>query len=225
MGCSGAKEAARATPPAPKLAELPKQFVTVPKGSETIPKEPVPEPNAEPKLEPVVDSDMTRSSALKGVDCPAMVKQRQALVDVSYYSFDQRLHRGQILIDEDLANDVKAIFKEIEESRFPIAKVVPVCRYGWSDEASMAADNSSGFNYRNIPESSRLSEHAYGRAIDLNPVENPFMDPHKGKHRTYDPHVPGAITASSAPTRAFLRHGWHWGGFWRHAKDYQHFEK
>ena len=146
-------------------------------------------------------------------------------MDVSYYSFDHKIHHGQLLIEEDLADEVKAIFKEIEDSRFPIAKVVPVSRYGWNDVESMAADNSSGFNYRTVPESRRLSEHAYGRAIDINPAENPFMDPHKEDHAKYDPSVPGTLTRESAPTKIFLQHGWEWGGSWKHRKDYQHFEK
>jgi len=174
---------------------------------------------------PVVDSDLTLDQALEGTQSPVNVKRRQRLVVVSYYSFDKKLHQGQLLVDEDLADEVKEIFREIEKSRFPIAKVVPVCRYGWSDDESMADDNTSAFNYRTKPESSQLSQHAFGRAIDINPVENPYFDPHKSAAPKYDPSVPGTLSASSAPTVAFLKHGWHWGGFWSRGRDYQHFEK
>lgn len=219
VGChSSPKTTIESVPIASKAERLP-----TPARSVSHPKAAVAEP--QPASEPVVDSDMTLEQALDGSNGPEKILQRQKLVDVDYYGFDHKLHAGQILVDEDLAGEVKEIFKEIEKSRFPIAKVVPVCRYGWSDDQSMAADNTSGFNYRSIPESKRLSEHAFGRAIDLNPLENPFMDPHKMADYKYDPKAPGTLTATSPPTLAFLHHGWHWGGFWKHDKDYQHFEK
>jgi hypothetical protein len=180
-------------------------------------------PGAAP--EAIIDSDMSLGEALAGSNSPAKIRDRQRLVDVSYYSFDKKLHHGQVLIDEDLVADVKSIFAQIEKSRFPISKVVPVCRYGWSDDSAVAADNSSGFNYRPIPETRTLSQHAFGRAIDINPAENPYYDPRKPTNASYDPNKSGTLTASSPPTRAFLAHGWNWGGFWKRDRDYQHFEK
>jgi hypothetical protein len=172
-----------------------------------------------------VDSNLSLEAALKGCKCPEDIKQDQALVDVQYYSFDNHLHTGQIVVNKDLADDVKEIFKEIADSKFPIAKVVPICKYDWSDDDSVAADNTSGFNYRTVPATHHLSHHALGRAIDLNPAENPYMDPVRGTDQKYDPSVPGTLTRESPPTVIFRRHGWSWGGTWRRGRDYQHFEK
>jgi len=129
------------------------------------------------------------------------------------------------VIDKDLVNDVREVFAQIEASRFPIARVVPISVFDWSDDASVAADNTSGFNYRHVPATHLLSEHAFGRAIDLNPKENPYIDPVRGTSQEYDPSVPGSLTKESVPVIEFRRHGWVWGGEWRRGRDYQHFEK
>ena len=173
----------------------------------------------------VVDSSISLEDALKGCKCPEGVRKDQVLVDVQYYSFDDRLHTGQIVVNKALAEDVKQIFKEIADSKFPISKVVPICKYDWSDDDSVAADNTSGFNYRSVPATHHLSNHAFGRAIDLNPAENPYMDPVNGTDQKYDPSVPGTLTKDSVPTVIFRKHGWSWGGTWRRGRDYQHFEK
>lgn len=129
------------------------------------------------------------------------------------------------MVDSSLASEVQAIFRDIEGSRFPIAKVVPISDYGWSDDLSVADDNTSGFNYRDVSVSHRLSQHAFGRAIDINPWENPYEDPIKGTEQVYDPTKPGTLTKDSPPVAAFRKRGWVWGGQWRRGRDYQHFEK
>jgi len=177
------------------------------------------------KMMPILDSTLSRAEAMKGQTAPASIRDSQALVNVRYYSFDQKLHEGQIVINKALAQDVKSIFQEIEASHFPIAKVIPIERYGWSDDDSVKDDNTSGFNYRKVPATHRLSSHAEGRAIDLNPRENPYIDPIRGPKQTYNPNAPGALTPGSAPVRIFKKHGWKWGGVWRRGRDYQHFEK
>jgi poly-gamma-glutamate synthesis protein (capsule biosynthesis protein) len=101
--------------------------------------------------------------------------------------------------------------------------------YGGSDDASMDADNTSAFNCRNVAGTSRWSEHAYGRAIDINPVENPYV---AGSHvspaagRAFldrSQRRPGVVRAGDAVVRAFARVGWGWGGDFSSAQDYQHF--
>jgi peptidoglycan LD-endopeptidase CwlK len=173
----------------------------------------------------LVDSNLSLEDALKGCKCPETVRREEVLVDVQYYSFDHRLHFGQIVVNRALAEDVRDIFREIANTKFPIAKVMPICKYDWSDDDSVAADNTSGFNYRSVPATHHLSNHAFGRAIDLNPAENPYMDPVNGTDQKYDPSVPGTLTKDSAPTVIFRKHGWSWGGTWRRGRDYQHFEK
>jgi len=91
----------------------------------------------------------------------------------------------------------------------------------------MAANNTSSFNYRNVAGTMKLSNHARGQALDLNPKINPWIkekkiDPPNG---SYDPKVPGTLTEDSLVTKKFLELGWGWGGRWSAYKDYQHFEK
>lgn len=174
---------------------------------------------------PVVDSHMSRSQAIGSSTAPQSIRSRQAVVRVSYFGFDHRLHRGQIVVDRALAREVQGIFAEILSSRFPIARVIPVSKFGWSDLKAMEHNDTSGFNYRTVFGGHRLSDHASGRAIDINPIQNP--DAHLagrvgGSHR---PGRPGTITRDSAVYRAFVRRGWKWGGLWSGKKDYQHFYK
>jgi hypothetical protein len=183
--------------------------------------------NLQQKEKIISDSRMTLKEALSGHKIPYYIKKNLSLVDVSYYSFDGKLHQGQVLIRTDLAGEIREIFREIEESRFPVAKVIPIVRYNWSDSLSMADDNSSAFNYRLVEGTKILSAHSTGRAIDINPMENPQIQ--KGKASPpgskYDMKSPGTITPSSPVTRAFNKRGWKWGATWRSTKDYQHFEK
>jgi peptidoglycan LD-endopeptidase CwlK len=184
---------------------------------------------------PIIDSAMTEKQAFDGLSpkCPVSVRQRQRLIDVVYYSFDNKVHRGQLVIDKDLVEDIQYVFKAARNARFPIGQVVPVShprfrkKGVWSDQLSTAANNTSAFNYRSIEDSTVLSNHAYGRAIDLNPLQNPFV---KGKvvlppGAKFDPRARGTLTENHAVVRAFLQRGWRWGGNWKTPKDYQHFEK
>lgn len=184
---------------------------------------------------PIIDSTMSRADALEGVnhDCPSRVRNHQVLIDVEYYSFDGMLHRGQILIDRDLAADIAHVFEVARSHRFPIASVVPVSharfrRNGkWDDELSMKANNTSGFNYRPTVTGQFLSDHACGRAIDINPLQNPYINGNITLPigAIYDPTCPGTLTADHIVVRTFLELGWSWGGHWRYQKDYQHFYK
>ena len=185
--------------------------------------------------DPIVDSKMTADEALEGLDrrCPKDLRERQALVAVMYWGFDGKAHRGQLVVDKELAADVVAVFEVALKEKFPIRSVVPVSHATfrkngkWDDDLSMAANNTSAFNYREVTGGSSLSKHALGRAIDINPVQNPYI---KGKTTLppgakYDPKAPGTLTADHPVTKAFLARGWEWGGNWKSLKDYQHFEK
>lgn len=184
------------------------------------------------KPSPAVDSMMTRPAALeKGFPpfIPPSVSAEQALLDVEYYGFDGELRRGQIVIHRSLAADIRRIFEIIQRERFPVQSVIPVAheRFGWDDHRSMAANNTSGFNYRRAEGSSRWSKHAFGFAIDINPLQNPYIKGEKvlPPGAFYDPSRPGTLTRSSPVVQAFLRMGWTWGGDWKTLKDYQHFQK
>lgn len=180
-----------------------------------------------PKM--VVDSHLTLAQAVAGTRAPRGWTQRLAIVTVTYLGFDKLRHQGQLVVDKRLASEIKSIFLEIEQARYPVQRIVPVVLYGWDDQTSVGCNNTSSFNYRHkiIPgqKSQRLSVHAYGRAIDLNPFYNPYVASDGTSDLPYDKKHPAALVAASAPVRIFARHGWSWGGNWSGAKDYQHFEK
>ncbi|MCA9399492.1 MAG: M15 family metallopeptidase [Candidatus Omnitrophica bacterium] len=166
-------------------------------------------------------------------ECPSEIKNRQEIVDVQYFGLDGGLHRGQIVIDERLADDIREVFKTALESGFPFESVIPISdpRFlkdgRWDDDLSMAANNTSAFNFRVKTGGGNLSNHAYGYAIDINPALNPYI---KGNltlppGAMYDPNQPGTLTEDHPVTQKFLELGWEWGGHWQSLKDYQHFEK
>jgi hypothetical protein len=113
--------------------------------------------------------------------------------------------------------------------RFPIRRIVPVDTYGGSDFRSIEADNTSAFNCRYVDGTRRWSEHAYGRAIDVNPIENPYVSGGATSHVASRPYVdrsrrrPGMAFEGGALVGAFDAIGWGWGGRWQSATDYQHF--
>lgn len=180
-----------------------------------------------PKKRVISDSRMTLEESVSGLKIPYYIRKNLSLVNVRYYSFDGKLHEGQVLIRTDLAGEIKDIFREIEESRFPVGKVIPIAKYNWSDSLSMAGNNTSAFNYRLVKGTKILSAHSTGGAIDINPLQNPQFQ--NGKFSPpgsrYDAKTPGTITPSSSVVKAFTKRGWKWGATWRSTKDYQHFEK
>ena len=175
----------------------------------------------------ITDSNCSLTEALSGINIPSSILKSLTIVTVYYYSFDGRLHKGQIVINKNLADDVKEIFNKIKEKKFPIEKVIPIYKYNWDDKASMKDNNTSAFNYRKVKGTKILSRHATGRAIDINPKLNPQI--RNGltvpKGSFYNKRIPGTISDTSFIVRAFLSKGWRWGGKWKHLKDYQHFEK
>ena len=182
---------------------------------------------------PVVDSNITLSEALRKF-APPDFKSKQRIIDVLYYSFDGKIHKGQVVIDRRLVRDIQHVFQIALETKFPINSVIPIShdRFhkdgAWnSDNQSMLANNTAGFNYRKVTGGKGLSMHAYGFAIDINPVQNPYI---KGRiilpeGAVYNPSVPGTLTYYCPVVKTFKRLGWTWGGQWKSLKDYQHFEK
>jgi hypothetical protein len=173
-----------------------------------------------------VEGPWTLKRALEGSKAPKQILDRQALVKVSYVGFDGLTRDGYLVVDRSLAKEVKSIFQDIYNARFPIHSIEPIQAYGWDDNASTTANNTSGFNYRTISGSKRLSKHAYGRAIDINPWQNPWLSPKAvpGTQGFYVPSAKGTIVRGGAVEKAFRNRGWKWGGNWK-TRDYQHFEK
>ena len=125
----------------------------------------------------IIDSAMSFSEAIEGTNAPLEIVDSLVLVDVLYYSFDGLRHQGQIIVNNDLEDDAYEIFALIEKLQFPVGKVIPIVTYQWDDHSSMASNNSSAFNFRVIEATTKLSLHSSGRAVDINPVQNPVIYP------------------------------------------------
>ncbi len=156
-------------------------------------------------------------------------------VHVLHYDFEGQIQEGELICNQAVAQDLVEIFYELYESQYPIEKIRLIDEYSADDEASMADNNTSCFNYRTVPGSTKLSNHSYGFAIDINPLYNPYVRTRDGKELiSPDNAVPYADRSADFPHkidrndlcyRIFIEHGFTWGGSWNSSKDYQHFEK
>jgi hypothetical protein len=163
--------------------------------------------------------------------CP-VAPGRLRRVRLTYRGFDGKAHIGALIVNADTVPDVKGIFARLYAGRFPIRRMRTIDAYGGSDDRSMAADNTSAFNcrYAVAPGPPRWSAHAYGRAIDVNPVENPYLEggrvlPPAGRaflDRTRSRR--GMALPAGLFVRSFEAAGWEWGGRWAGSPDYQHFQ-
>jgi hypothetical protein len=163
--------------------------------------------------------------------CPVPLRDLR-LVTLRYVGFDRRAHRGRLVVHRDVAEKVVGIFRRLYQVPFPIRQMRLVDYYGADDRTSMEHDNTSAFNCRwRAGQPGVWSQHAYGRAIDVNPVENPYVwsggvSPWNGA-----PYVNrsnrrrGMIFHGDAVWWAFRNRGWEWGGDWTSVKDYQHFSR
>jgi hypothetical protein len=159
--------------------------------------------------------------------CPVPPGQLR-LVRLSYWGFDGRPHVGRLVVNADVTRAVTVVFRQLYRARFPIRRLRPIDAYRGSDDASIAADNTAGFNCRYAVASGpkSWSVHAYGRAIDVNPVENPYLEggrvlpPRGAPFVARSPHRRGM--AEGVLVDAFAAVGWGWGGRWS-SPDYQHF--
>ena len=160
--------------------------------------------------------------------CPVTSAQLQG-VHVRYRGFDGASRTGVLVVNRRVARDVATVFRRLYVARFPIRRITPISAFHGSDDASMAADNTSAFNCRRAVGGSGWSQHAYGLAIDVNPLENPYLLdgkvlPPAGRRYLDRSHVrPGMAVAGGVLVRAFESVGWKWGGRWSGSPDYQHF--
>ena len=151
------------------------------------------------------------------------------LVSLTYWGFDGRPHTGLLVVNVDAVAPIVTALHRLYDIRFPIRRMVPVDAYGASDERSMEADDTSAFNGRFVAGSTVWSQHAYGRAIDVDPLENPEIKDGKvypktaGRFADRTLGLPGMIGAGDRVVQAFAAVGWSWGGSWHSLKDYQHF--
>ncbi len=151
------------------------------------------------------------------------------LLSVTYLGFDGRAHLGRLVVNATAARPLASVFERLYDVRFPIRRIEPVDVYGADDYASIEADNTSAFNCRPATGSSRWSMHAYGLALDLNLLENPYVNGGRTSHPRSRPYLDrslelrGMVHEGDAVVRAFASIGWGWGGRWSDPTDYQHF--
>jgi hypothetical protein len=157
---------------------------------------------------------------------------RLSLVKFRYLDFDGRFQDGEVVVLDAVAGHVLNIFNTLRRNEFPIAKAKLMNDYEGSDDASMDDDNTSAFNARRISESESVSLHAYGLAIDINPIENPYMKANSGGV-TISPKAGAAYLnravkhqgTTEAVVDIFAENGFFiWGGSWHDVIDYQHFQ-
>jgi hypothetical protein len=153
------------------------------------------------------------------------------LLRLSYWGFDDQPHQGSLVVAASATDAVLQAFRTVYEQRFPIRGMEPVDAFGGDDDASMAADNTSGFNCRPAVTDgpAHWSNHAHGLAVDVNPVENPYvlgakvLPPAGADYLDRSVARPGMAVAGGTLTSAFAAVGWSWGGAWDASPDYQHF--
>ena len=167
--------------------------------------------------------------------CPVR-RQDLRYLRLLHIDLDGHVKQGEMVCNKAIANDVLEIFEELYKHRYPIASVRLIDDFGANDEESMRANNSSSFCYRAVRGSKKLSAHAQGMAVDINPLCNPcvrrlrsgkvMVQPSvSGKYVDRSDSFPYKIEKGDLAWKLFTSRGFKWGGAWKTVKDYQHFEK
>ena len=181
--------------------------------------------------EPIPDAVLSR---MKGKSLPknAVIHTDDLrYLTLPYYDFNGHIQTGEMVCHKKIAHDLLLVFKDLFQQRYPIYSIRLVDDFDANDEASMRANNTSCFNYRTISGTNKLSKHAYGMAVDVNPLQNPWVVGNKVYPTTARDYVdrtkdfPHKIDKKNACYRAFKNRGFSWGGDWKNSKDYQHFQK
>jgi len=178
-------------------------------------------------LPALLRATMTGHSWHRG--CPVGLDELR-LVRARHWGFDGQVRTGRLVVNRDVARPLLDVLRRLYSAHFPIRRMVPVDAYGASDFRSIEADNTSAFNCRYVDGTTRWSEHSYGRAIDLNPIENPYVTaagttshPASRRYLRRAPYRAGMAVEGGIAVRAFEAAGWGWGGRWSGDRDYQHF--
>jgi len=179
------------------------------------------------KITPQIEKRMRDGGSYKNY-CPISLNSLR-YIQLKYIGFDGKEHWGELVVNQAIANDIVAIFRELYNIKYPIRKMHLVSDYGASDFDSIEADNTSAFNCRYVDGTHKWSNHTYGRAIDINPIENPYVS--KSGHISHQASLKYANrqlfkgVISPQVVKIFKKHGFRWGGNWHCCKDYQHFDK
>ncbi|MBB2922921.1 M15 family metallopeptidase [Cellulomonas cellasea] len=197
-----------------------------PEPTPTVPPEP-PAPQFAATASPIGPELTARMAPSWRPGCPVPLEDLRHLT-LTHHDFDGGVVTGELVVHADVADGVVEVFRTLFDAGYPIRSMRLVDDFGGSDDASMAADNTSAFNCRAITRGTGWSEHAYGRALDLNPRENPYVRgtlvlPPEGRPYADRPDLPGVVHAGDVVVTAFAAAGWRWGGDWTSPIDYQHF--
>lgn len=180
------------------------------------------------RLSPDLKRRMRGNSWHKG--CPVALKALR-LVRLSFWNFEKEITEGKLVVHGSQTENIVEVFRKMFSKRFPIRRMHLVDRYGGNDNRSMNRDNTSAFNCREVAGHPGVwSQHAYGWAIDINPIENPYVrsdgsvSPEAGEpYADRSEHVKGMIHRKGVVVRSFGHLGWGWGADFDDSKDYQHF--
>lgn len=174
----------------------------------------------------IIDSNYTFEEAIKDSEAPESIIDKLELIDVFYLSTDDKIHKGQIITNRQIADNIREVFSYMLKKGFVIEKAIPIVRYGWNDSLSMDDNNSYSFCYRNVS----FSKHAEGLAIDINPRFNPLR--WKNSDNTDQPvgavsdtTVNGTLYPDHPVVNEFRRLGFRWGHTFTKYYDDHHFEK
>jgi len=191
--------------------------------------------NSISKITPEIKKRMLKGNSWRK-GCPVSLKDLRYL-RVKHIDFRGKEVMGEIIVHKEVSDEVTKIFEALYEIGYPIKKMKLVSDYKGNDWQSIEADNTSAFNCRNATGSKKWSKHSYGKAIDINPIENPYISrsghiSHKEslqyrkrmhKKSTYTDKA--VLLKNDKATKIFEKYGWKWGGDWGGVKDYQHFSK
>lgn len=187
------------------------------------------------KITPQVKQRMLKGNSWRK-GCPVHLNDLRYL-RMTYRDFSGRERQGEMVVNKAVASEVTQIFEALYDRGYPIRQMRLVSDYNGNDWQSIEADNTSAFNCRKATGSKHWSKHSYGRAIDLNSIENPYISrsgriAHKESlqyskrvHRNHTAADKAVLLRNDKTVKIFKKHGWKWGGDWNGVKDYQHFSK
>lgn len=150
---------------------------------------------------------------------------------IAHYDGEGNVKQGELICNAMIAEDLLEIFQNLYAAEYPIERMELIDEYEADDRKSMQANNTSCFNFRKVAGSTKLSKHATGLAIDINPLYNPYVkgnyvSPEEGKpYADRSKEFEYKIDTDDLCYKEFIAHGFTWGGAWNSLKDYQHFEK
>jgi hypothetical protein len=177
-------------------------------------------------VDPAPADVIARSTWAPG--CPVRADQL-AWVRLTFIGFEGDRHTGELLVNHDAVHDLVGVFARLYRDEFPIEEMRITTKAEQTAPPTGDGSNTTAFNCRPVRGGTSYSQHAYGRAVDVNPFQNPYLKGDlvlpelAGAYRDRSWRRPGMILPHGPVVRAFTDLGWGWGGSWHALKDLQHF--